>query len=73
MPASLRQRFHIAQNIRLFLFAQVLTGSGHFTGTFNDDFLAFKDPGFQRADLCTLILRAWPHPDQPLSSQGTHA
>lgn len=25
-------------------------------GTFNDDFLAFKDPGFQRADLCSLIL-----------------
>ena len=25
-------------------------------GTFNDDFLAFKDPGFQRGDLCSLIL-----------------
>jgi hypothetical protein len=25
-------------------------------GTFNDDFLAFKDPGFQRADLCSIIL-----------------
>jgi hypothetical protein len=25
-------------------------------GTFNDDFLAFKDPGFQRANLCSLML-----------------
>jgi hypothetical protein len=25
-------------------------------GTFNDDFLAFKDPGFQRANLCSIIL-----------------
>jgi hypothetical protein len=25
-------------------------------GTFNDDFLACKDPGFQRADLCSIIL-----------------
>jgi hypothetical protein len=25
-------------------------------GTFNDDFLAFKDPKFQRADLCRIIL-----------------
>ncbi|CAH0177255.1 hypothetical protein SRABI118_01143 [Massilia sp. Bi118] len=25
-------------------------------GTFNDDFLAFKDPGFQRADMCGIIL-----------------
>jgi hypothetical protein len=25
-------------------------------GTFNDDFLAFKDPGFQRADVCSIIL-----------------
>ena len=25
-------------------------------GTFNDDFLACKDPGFQRADLCSAIL-----------------
>ena len=25
-------------------------------GTFNDDFLAFKDPGFRRADLCSIIL-----------------
>jgi hypothetical protein len=29
-------------------------------GTFNDDFLAFKEPGFQRTDLCSIILRsAW--------------
>jgi len=27
-------------------------------GTFNDDFLAFKDPGFQRADLCSILLHA---------------
>ena len=27
-------------------------------GTFNDDFLAFKDAGFQRANLCSLILAA---------------
>jgi hypothetical protein len=25
-------------------------------GTFNDDFLAFKDPGFQRGNLCSIIL-----------------
>jgi hypothetical protein len=25
-------------------------------GTFNDDFLAFRDPGFRRANLCSLIL-----------------
>jgi hypothetical protein len=25
-------------------------------GTFNDDILAFKDPGFRRRDFCTLIL-----------------
>jgi hypothetical protein len=25
-------------------------------GTFNDDFLAFKDPGFQRGDVCRAIL-----------------
>jgi hypothetical protein len=25
-------------------------------GTFNDDFLACRDPGFQRADLCSIIL-----------------
>jgi hypothetical protein len=24
-------------------------------GSFNDDFLAFKDPGFQRADMCSII------------------
>jgi hypothetical protein len=27
-------------------------------GTFNDDFLAFKDPGFQRADLCSILLHS---------------
>jgi hypothetical protein len=27
-------------------------------GTFNDDFLAFKDPGFQRGNLCSLLLSA---------------
>lgn len=27
-------------------------------GTFNDDFLAFRDPGFQRADLCSIILHS---------------
>ncbi len=25
-------------------------------GTFNDDFLAYKDPGFQRVNLCSVIL-----------------
>jgi hypothetical protein len=25
-------------------------------GTFNDDFLAYKDPGFQRGNLCTIML-----------------
>jgi len=25
-------------------------------GTFNDDFLAFKDPGFERANLCNIML-----------------
>jgi hypothetical protein len=29
-------------------------------GTFNDDFLAFKDPGFRRIDMCSVILpSAW--------------
>jgi len=27
-------------------------------GTFNDDFLAFKDPHFQRVDLCSIILHS---------------
>jgi hypothetical protein len=31
-------------------------------GTFNDDFLAFKDPAFRRGDLCSVILHsAWAH------------
>lgn len=31
-------------------------------GTFNDDFLAFKDPGFRRGDLCSVILHSpWAH------------
>ncbi|HVJ42359.1 MAG TPA: HD domain-containing protein [Dongiaceae bacterium] len=31
-------------------------------GTFNDDYLAFKDPGFQRSDLCRAILGSpWTH------------
>jgi HD superfamily phosphodiesterase len=31
-------------------------------GTFNDDFLAFKDPKFQRTDLCRIILGSrWEH------------
>lgn len=31
-------------------------------GTFNDDFLAFKDPAFQRGDMCRIIIdSAWPH------------
>jgi hypothetical protein len=29
-------------------------------GTFNDDFLAFKDPEFRRGNLCTLLLAAHP-------------
>ncbi|MBB3590619.1 hypothetical protein FHX08_000963 [Rhizobium sp. BK529] len=33
-------------------------------GTFNDDFLAFKDPHFQRGDLCSIILHSpWQHCD----------
>jgi hypothetical protein len=27
-------------------------------GTFNDDFLAYKDPGFKRVDLCSIILNS---------------
>jgi HD superfamily phosphodiesterase len=31
-------------------------------GTFNDDFLAFKDPGFRRVDICSVILNSpWAH------------
>lgn len=31
-------------------------------GTFNDDFLAFKDPTFRRGDLCSIILHSpWAH------------
>ena len=31
-------------------------------GTFNDDFLAFKDPGFKRTNLCSIILCShWEH------------
>nr|WP_314567537.1 HD domain-containing protein [uncultured Pseudomonas sp.] len=31
-------------------------------GTFNDDFLAFKDPNFKRTDLCSIILCShWEH------------
>jgi hypothetical protein len=31
-------------------------------GTFNDDFLAFKDPGFKRTNLCSVILCShWEH------------
>lgn len=38
-------------------FYQGLKHRPHTTfGTFNDDFLAFKDPGFQRGNLCSLIL-----------------
>ncbi|PQO98602.1 phosphohydrolase [Massilia phosphatilytica] len=29
-------------------------------GTFNDDFLAFKDPRFERGNLCSLLLAAHP-------------
>jgi hypothetical protein len=25
-------------------------------GTFNDDFLAFKDPAFQRGNMCSILL-----------------
>jgi hypothetical protein len=27
-------------------------------GTFNDDFIAFNDPEFKRANLCTIILQS---------------
>ena len=31
-------------------------------GTFNDDILAFKDPSFQRSNLCSIILGSpWAH------------
>jgi hypothetical protein len=31
-------------------------------GTFNDDFIAFKDPGFRRVDICSVILNSpWAH------------
>lgn len=31
-------------------------------GTFNDDFLSFKDPTFRRGDMCSVILHsAWAH------------
>jgi hypothetical protein len=31
-------------------------------GTFNDDFLAYKDPTFRRGDICTIILHSpWVH------------
>jgi hypothetical protein len=31
-------------------------------GTFNDDYLAFKDPAFRRGDICRIILHsAWVH------------
>jgi hypothetical protein len=31
-------------------------------GTFNDDFLAYKDPTFQRGDLCSVIIHSpWAH------------
>jgi HD superfamily phosphodiesterase len=31
-------------------------------GTFNDDYIAFKDPGFQRVDICNVILNSpWAH------------
>nr|WP_062644286.1 HD domain-containing protein [Caballeronia arationis] len=32
-------------------------------GTFNDDFLAYNDPGFERANLCSIILNSsWEQP-----------
>jgi len=31
-------------------------------GTFNDDFIAYKEPGFQRVDICSVILHSpWAH------------
>jgi hypothetical protein len=27
-------------------------------GTFNDDFLAYKDPSFERVNLCSVILNS---------------
>jgi hypothetical protein len=31
-------------------------------GTFNDDFLACRDPSFQRVDMCSVILHSpWAH------------
>lgn len=32
-------------------------------GTFNDDFIAFKDPSFKRVDLCSVILHSHWHDD----------
>jgi HD superfamily phosphodiesterase len=31
-------------------------------GSFNDDFIAFKEPGFQRVDICSIIMNSpWAH------------
>ncbi|MHC8327617.1 hypothetical protein [Pseudomonas sp. LB1P83] len=41
-------------------------------GTFNDDFLAYKDPGFQRVNLCSVILgSSWERINLPLSAPGS--
>jgi len=35
-------------------------------GTFNDDILAFKDPGFRRKDFCSIVLDSpWPRGTNP--------
>ena len=40
-------------------------------GTFNDDFLAFKDPNFRRADICGIILASrWRTEPMPGSLPG---
>jgi hypothetical protein len=39
-------------------------------GTFNDDFLAFRDPGFQRANMCSLILGSRWEREHAAQAQG---
>jgi hypothetical protein len=42
-------------------------------GTFNDDVLAFKDPGFQRVDMCSVILASqWNRQDVPAGNALSH-
>ncbi|MCQ1855964.1 HD domain-containing protein [Neorhizobium galegae] len=58
--------YHRGENFKYRMidaFYDVMKHRPHSTfGTFNDDFLAFKDPTFQRADLCSIIhYSPWDH------------